>query len=147
MDACLKIYDDSNENSDFGPRQGKRGGRVQRPALPGQVSAFDIAGAYRDQLAVSTSRPGDEAMGVKRASGFIERSVREFTEIMKAHPISAYLSKDEQAFGVLCTREWMYRNWEIHGRFAKIFFGPAHYEICDLYEEQFKKAAALHGKG
>lgn len=147
MDACLKIYDESNENSDFGSRQGKRGERAQRPVLPEKVSASDIAGACRDQQAVLGERAGDEPESVEESPGIIERSIREFTEIMKAHPVSAYLSQDGMNAGVLCRQEWKYENWKIHSRFSKIFFGPAHGEICDLYEDQFKKAAALHGKG
>ena len=143
MDACLKIYDEPFESSDFGERQGRQGGGTDSVLFPESITQADIANVCKDQQAIA---PEPEINGIKIPKN-LEHDVRRFIGIMEGNAVSAYITQDGLSAGIQCSREWKYRNWETYCTFAKLFFGPAHGVICDVFEEQFKATARLHGKG
>ena len=144
MDQCLLVYNAHSSCSEVGGRQGRQGGGVKDFPLPVLVSDADITSAWLDHCRIAGSGLVINDVAVP---GWLENRVIRFRDIMENHAVSAYISQDGRSAGVLATMEWKLNNWDLFRTFGKLFFGPAHIVICDIWETEFKAAAALHGKG
>lgn len=74
--------------------------------------------------------------------------VESFRDLLEAHPLGAWLSDDGRSAGPVCRNaDWKQSNWEVYGRFTRLFYGPAHGVICELWEPEFKRTGRALRKG
>jgi len=88
---------------------------------------------------------GQLAGRIAHLDGQAQADIVEMSRIMGGHPIVAYVSADERAAGVLCSREWMQENWEIYCRFAGCFF-RSHEAICTEFGAELRRVGVSYGK-
>ena len=71
--------------------------------------------------------------------------ITEMSAIMAGHPIVAYISNDDQAAGIICTREWMRDNWETYCRFGQCFW-RSQQEICTEFNSELRRVGRNYGR-
>jgi hypothetical protein len=68
-------------------------------------------------------------------------------QMMQAHPITPWMSKDGLSGGIVTTGNWRQNYPELSKQFERLFYGPAYPALCEIFRELFISNARLHGKG
>jgi hypothetical protein len=84
---------------------------------------------------------------IKALSDDIRADALAAYQMMQAHPIMPWMSKDGLSGGIIAAGNWRQNYPELSKQFERLFYGPAYSALCEIFCERFTATARLHGKG
>jgi hypothetical protein len=122
-------------------------------AVAGDEAGIDEGAAAADGGGVVVTGPvalphvADKGLAARiaRMSRTAQLDITEMSAIMAGHPIVAYISNDDQAAGIICTREWMRDNWDTYCRFGQCFW-RSQQEICTEFNDELRRVGRNYGR-
>jgi hypothetical protein len=140
----------------FCPERAQRGGRgvdsneAEKIDLKAKIETNEpISEPISQNLQIGAPQsPVDRILTAINNLPPLERSeVMSAWAIMQGHPVSGWLSPDGMDAGIIdATGDWRHRNQDLSDRFYKLFWGPGHGALCEIFKDQFIRNARIHKK-
>ena len=115
------------------------------PPAPVHEQAFSPEHAQRGDggvVDISAEKTDPAVLAISALPEPVQSDAMSFYHIMQGHPVTAWMSPDGFDVGIIDVHgDWRQNNLELSDKFTRLFYGPAHGDLCRIFKDRFIRNA------